>query len=137
MKINIGRQAGKKYRHLLPSTTETTSQFGFYQPNYFRECVAQDTVNIRSAAAVRLMPVVKPTFGRLFLKQYCNFVPMEDIWHPWSSFLAGKPYNGAYAQYIPQESPTVELGFWNLMCMCMSNIHIFKFTSFSKNQVQQ
>ena len=135
MKINIGRQAGKKYRHLLPSTTETTSQFGFYQPNYFRECVAQDTVNIRSAAAVRLMPVVKPTFGRLFLKQYCNFVPMEDIWHPWSSFLAGKPYNGAYAQYIPQESPTVELGFWNLMCMCMSNIHIFKCTSFSEDSV--
>jgi len=122
MKVNIGRQAGKKYRHILPSTTETTSQFGFYQPNYFRECVAQDTVNIRSAAAVRLMPVVKPTFGRLFLKQYCNFVPMEDIWHPWASFLAGKPYNGAYAQYIPQESPTIELGFWNLMCMCMSDI---------------
>lgn len=122
MKVNIGRQTGKKYRHLLPSTTETTSQFGFYQPNYFRECVAQDTVNIRSAAAVRLMPVVKPTFGRLFLKQYCNFIPMEDIWHPWASFLAGKPYNGAYAQYIPQESPTVELGFWNLACMLLSDI---------------
>ena len=135
MKVNIGRQTGKKYRHLLPSTTETTSQFGFYQPNYFRECVAQDTVNIRSAAAVRLMPVVKPTFGRLFLKQYCNFIPMEDIWHPWASFLAGKPYNGAYAQYIPQESPTVELGFWNLMCMCMSTVHIFKCTSFSNDSV--
>lgn len=135
MKVNIGRQTGKKYRHLLPSTTETTSQFGFYQPNYFRECVAQDTVNIRSAAAVRLMPVVKPTFGRLFLKQYCNFVPMEDIWHPWASFLAGKPYNGAYAQYIPQESPTVELGFWNLMCMCLSTINIYKCTSFSEDSV--
>ena len=135
MKVNIGRQTGKKYRHLLPSTTETTSQFGFYQPNYFRECVAQDTVNIRSAVAVRLMPVVKPTFGRLFLKQYCNFVPMEDIWHPWASFLAGKPYNGAYAQYIPQESPTVELGFWNLMCMCLSTINIYKCTSFSEDSV--
>ena len=137
MKINLGRQtSGKKYLHKLPSSITTTSQFGFCQPYYCRESIAQDHYKIRQASAVRLQPVVKPTFGRLFMKQYTSFVPFEEIWHPWGSFLDGKPYSGALEQYIPTVVPSLSLRTLMFFSMCMSELTFFKTTGSSYDSLR-
>lgn len=125
MKVNLGRQTGQKYLHKLPSSVTTTSQFGFVQPFYCRESIAQDHYKIRQAAAVRLQPVVKPTFGRLFLKEYTSFVPMEEIYHPWGSLLDGKPFAGANATYIPGSVPWLPLNVISGLALLMSEISLF------------
>lgn len=133
MKINIKNVTGeKKYTHVIPCQTETTSQFGFYQPIFCRECASQDTVSLRSGSLVRLQPISKPTFGRLSIKQYTNFVPIADIWHAHESFLSGKSYSGAIAQYIPTEFPSVPFYLLNLFCIACSDIHVIHGNTFTK-----
>lgn len=124
MKVNIGRRTGKKFPHTLPKNVYTSSQYGFVQPSLCRECPAQDTIDLRVASKVFLQPLVKPTFGRMFLKQYHNFVPTADIYHPYESMLAGKPYNGSgIAHYIPSGVPTVSLGFLTVCNYLMSDFY--------------
>lgn len=126
MKVRVGKQTGKKYQHLVPSQVETTSNFGFLQPSYCRECAAQDTIDIRIASAVRLQPVVKPTFGRLFLKHYTSFVPYSDLWHAWDSFRSGKSYSGAIQSYIPTEAPSVPISLLTWMTYMCSEMQIIQ-----------
>lgn len=119
MKVNLGRQTGKKYVHSFRRNVNTTGSFGFMQPTFCRELIAQDTITLRSAHAVRLAPLVKPTFGRLEFKQYNNFVPIESIWHPFASFLSGKPYQGVGTSYIPTKVPSLPLNVLTaLVCYC-------------------
>lgn len=127
MKVNVGRQAsGKKYRHNLPKNVYTSSQFGFLQPSVCRELCAQDTVSIRVASSVLLQPVAKPTFGRVFLKQYCSFVPIEELYHPFPSMLKGESYRGVNSSYIPQSVPTVSLAYLTFVCYMMGSVEIWR-----------
>lgn len=119
MKNNLGRQTGKKYVHSFRRNVNTTGSFGFMQPTFCREMIAQDTITLRTAHAVRLAPLSKPTFGRLEFKQYNVFVPFESIWHPFGSFLTGKPYQGVGTSYIPTKVPSLPLNLLTaLVCFC-------------------
>lgn len=128
MKIKNQKQHGKKYPHQLPVSLTTTADFGFVQPCYFRECAAQDTVNLRQASYTLLQPVAKPTFGRCFLKQYSMFVPFEEIWHPWGSFLAKKPYAGAINSYVPTIVPKLNLSYLSWFTYLCSDVYAFEGT---------
>lgn len=125
MKTNIGAVRSKKNRHNLSSSVTTTSQVGFCQPILCRELIPHDFVKIRTASQVFLQPVVKPTFGRLTLRNYKGFVPIEEIYHPFGSFLSGKPYNGAINQYIPSEVPNLPLNMLTVFCYAFSRIYAF------------
>lgn len=125
MKVNLGSVGGKKkYRHNLPRTVNTTSQFGFCQPLCCRELCAQDTVSVRTAHQVYLQPVAKPTFGRLSVKDYKVFVPIEDLYHPFASLLSGKSYSGALEQYIPYEVPNTSLNILSMLVYLCSSIDV-------------
>lgn len=127
MKVNIGTVKGnKKYTHKLPSTVNTTSHFGFCQPICCRELCAQDTISVRTAHQVYLQPVAKPTFGRLSVKQYKSFVPIEDIYHPFASLLSGKSFSGANATYIPTQVPNMFLTQLAYMVYACSDIYGFQ-----------
>lgn len=129
MKVSIARDgAGKKYLHDLNRQGVTTSGFGFCQPLQVREMIAQDHVRLRVAEACRLQPVVKPTFGRLMLKTYNGFVPIEDLYHPYGSLLAGKSYAGAFATYIPTTVPYISSSVLTFMCYMYSSIACFNDT---------
>lgn len=132
MKINVGQNTGKKYRHNLQHSVTTTSQFGFCQPTLVREVNAQDTISLRVASSILLQPIVKPTFGRLFLKQYNMFVPTEEIWHAYPSFLAAKSYHGSGSRYIPQQAPALPLWFLT-WCVHMHSTIWFYTGSFSSS----
>lgn len=129
MKVNIGRRpSGKKYRHPLPQNVYTTSQFGFLQPSLCRELSAQDSAKLRIASLVRLQPLSKPTFGRMFLKQYNAFVPIEELYHPFASMLKGESYRGSGAHYVPTKVPNLPLSFLTLCTYLCSSIRFFTCT---------
>lgn len=129
MKVQINKPTGKKYRHNLSNNVYTTSSFGFCQPVYVRECAAQDTLKLRTANMVYLNPVVKPTFGRLSLKQYKSFVPIEEIWHPFASFISQKPFQGALnGSYVPDKVPSLPLSVLTGFCYFCSEVYVFTLT---------
>lgn len=126
MKVSLGKDTGKKYRHNLNSNVYTTARVGFVQPINCRELCAQDTIKVRSASAVYLNPVAKPTFGRLAIKQYKNFVPIEEIWHPFGSMMVQKPYSGAVGgSYIPTAVPNLPLSYITFMVYMCSVSAVF------------
>lgn len=126
MKVSINKPTGKKYRHNLSNNVYTTSSFGFCQPIFCRECASQDTLKLRTANMVYLNPVVKPTFGRLSIKQYKTFVPIEDIWHPFASFLAQKSYHGTGGSYVPNQVPSAPLGVLTGLVYLCSRVAVFE-----------
>ena len=129
MKAQINKPTGKKYRHNLSNNVYTTSSFGFCQPVYVRECASQDTLKLRTANMVYLNPVVKPTFGRLSLKQYKSFVPIEEIWHPFGSFMSQKPFQGALnGSYIPSQVPCLPLSVLSAFAYYCSEVYVFTVT---------
>lgn len=126
MKVNIGSVGGsKKSLHRIPRSITTTSHTGFCQPICVRELCAQDHLRVRTANKVYFQPMVKPTFGRLFLRNYKSFVPIEELWHAYPSFLAGKSYSGAIAQYIPTMFPSMPIGALVLLSYMCSEVSVF------------
>lgn len=109
MKANIpvlGR--GNKNKHDLTHQVSTSSDFGFVQPVMCNEVEADSTSNIRIGQVVFMAPMVKPTFGKLSLNTYTSFVPCEDIWHAFGSFLSRQSYHGSGSSYIPSRVPEID-----------------------------
>ena len=129
MKVQLNKPTGKKFRHNLSNNVYTTSSFGFCQPIFVRECASQDSLKLRTANKVFLNPVSKPTFGRLSLKQYKSFVPIEEIWHPFASFMAQKPFQGALnGSYIPVQTPCLPLSVLSAIAYYCSEVYVFTLT---------
>ena len=125
MKVALRRWDGKKHLHNLVRQGVTTASFGFCQPFQCREMISQDHIQMRCGQMIRLQPVEKPTFGRLNVKTYHTYVPIEDIWHPFASFLDGKTYSGANKSYIPIKVPFLPLGFLTFLVYLHSGVRIF------------
>ena len=125
MKISIPGLGKKSYPHDLSRQGFTTSSFGFVQPMQVREMVAGDHFQCRVGESVYLQPLEKPTFGRVLVKNYFGYVPYEDLYHPFASFLAGKTYSGAIASYIPMEVPNLTNSFWSFLVYLHSEISYF------------
>lgn len=125
MKVALRRWDGKKHLHNLVRQGVTTASFGFCQPFQCREMISQDHIQMRCGQMIRLQPVEKPTFGRLNVKTYHTYVPIEDVWHPFASFLDGKTYSGANKSYIPTKIPYLPLGFLTFLVYLHSGVRIF------------
>lgn len=129
MKERFGFQTGKKHKRNLVHDNSTTTDFGFMQPILNRRVHAQDTVNLRIAQLVRLMPMPLPTFGTIDLRTYASFVPIEDIWHPFASMMTGQAYNGVNGSYIPVRMPGATVGTLSCLALFCSNIYFAEITS--------
>ena len=126
MKINIRKQSSKrKYPHNLSHDVSTTSDFGFVQPILGREVTSDDSISLRVANVTRLAPMVKPTFGRVTVRQYNAYVPYEDIYHPFGSLLAGKSYRGSGPSYIPSIVPNLSERYFRLMVAMFGTVSIY------------
>lgn len=119
MKVKVkDNSRKKKFLHVLDHDVSTTLDYGFCQPIMCRELNAQDTVNLCIPQFVRLGLVVKPTFGRMHLRTYNKFVPIETIYEPWGSFLAGQSFTHGNTSYIPDEVYNFKLmDLWRLVCL--------------------
>lgn len=109
MKVTLGKSKHKVVS-LPPQSFDvnTTSDFGFMQPTCgCIELVPGSKMHISHKSLVRFHTMNSPTFGRISQRTYHYYVPISDIYHPFESFLAQKPYFGTIQQYIPSEVPSV------------------------------
>lgn len=129
MKTNIPSVNGlKHYVHDLSHDVNTTSDWGFCQPLVCQEIQGKGSkITIRPAQVCRLMPMVFPTFGRIEVKNYSVFVPIESVYHPYGSFRAQQTYQGSNSQYIPDMVISASSALHSLVLKCLSQwtvIHI-------------
>lgn len=88
MRVKVPQVFGKKrYLHNLDHDVSTTLDYGFCQPIMSREIPADTTINFSVAQFVRLGVVVSPTFGRMHLRTYNAFVPIETVYEPLALLL--------------------------------------------------
>ena len=134
MKISIkDGSKRKKFLHDLSHDVSTTADFGFCQPLMSREINAQDTVNLSIPQFVRLGVVVKPTFGRIHLRTYNKFVPVESVYEPWGSFMAGQSYTHGQGTFIPDQVYNMKVAdLWKLCCL-HSELCCFAPTSYTSD----
>lgn len=124
VKIKDGSKR-KKFLHDLSHDVSTTLDFGFCQPIMCREVSAQDTVQLSIPQFVRLGVVVKPTFGRLHLRTYNKFVPIESVYHPYGSFIAGQSFSHGGESYIPDQVSNISLQHLSKLVALCADVVVF------------
>lgn len=107
MKISSSNVSGKHYSHNYRMTNSTTANFSFVQPLMCRMMLPNSTIKGRLASFVRLAPMPFPTFGDLRFRTIARFIPIEDVYPAFASFMSQKPYN-AYSPdtssaYVPNQ----------------------------------
>lgn len=126
MKANVPKQSDlKRYKHNLLHDVSTTSDVGFLQPFMVREFPGNSHVKISCGQIVRFANMVKPTFGSISLNTYNVFVPIESIYHPYSSLRTQQTYMGANATYIPQSVIKVSPFILNCFLRLMSDVEVW------------
>lgn len=105
-KINIGTKQRKNY-HNLSHDVETTSDFGFCQPTVISHINAGSSSKLTTNVGVRLAPLPVPTFGRIRLKTYNSFVPMNEVFEAFDYFQKGTAVQSVLGSYIPTEAPYI------------------------------
>lgn len=108
-KINIGIKKRKNY-HNFSHDVETTSDFGFCQPTVISHVNAGSSSKITTNVGVRLAPLPVPTFGRIRLKTYNSFVPMNEVFEAFDYFQKGTSVQSVLGSYIPKQAPFIPLG---------------------------
>ncbi|QCS36013.1 major capsid protein [Capybara microvirus Cap1_SP_90] len=82
----------KKQKFDLTHDVNTTFNWGELQPLQCRFLPLGDTKSVFNIdSLVRLAPLTAPTFGRMFLKQFHQFVPISDIFPYYNEMLADLP----------------------------------------------
>lgn len=107
-KINIGIKKRKNY-HNFSHDVETTSDFGFCQPTVISHVNAGSSSKITTNVGVRLAPLPVPTFGRIRLKTYNSFVPINEVFEAFDYFQKGTSVQSVLGSYIPKEAPYIPL----------------------------
>lgn len=126
MKVNVPKQSDmKRYKHSLLHDVNTTSDVGFLQPFMVREFPGNSHAKISCGQIVRFANMIKPTFGSISLNTYNVFVPIESIYHPYSSLRTQQTYMGANATYIPQSVIKVSPFILNCFLRLMSDIEVW------------
>lgn len=126
MRVKVPQVFGKKrYTHTLDHDVSTTLDYGFCQPIMAREIPADTTINFSVAQFVRLGIVVSPTFGRMHLRTYNAFVPIETVYEPFGSFIAGQSYSHGGQSYIPTQVTCTTLGQLSACVALHSKIALF------------
>lgn len=101
MKININKQSNKTYRHDYRVTNSTTNNFSFVQPVFCRMMMPQSKIKGSMGSFVRLAPMPFPTFGDIRLKNVARYIPIEDIFPAFASFISRKNYMQNLMDSIP------------------------------------
>ena len=110
-KVRISKDTTNVGVHDLSHDVSSTFEFGFCAPQFSKLMMPDSDMDIDVAASIRLMPMPLPTFGRVSMKYYHEFVPMEDLWRPTNQFFAQQYYNpsqglpSGVTSYVPASVP--------------------------------
>ena len=99
-KIAIGTQKRKNHFDLTHDVT-TTSDFGFCQPTIVRHLVPKSSSTLTTSVGVRLSALPVPTFGRIRLKTYNAFVPIQEVFEAFDYMQKKTSVTSVFGDYIP------------------------------------
>ena len=123
----VTMSGSKRKREFFNLSCDNTSTFGFgeIQPTYVHPMVADSKLVLSSETLVRLAPLNVPTFGRMSLKTYSQFVPLTDIFPCINELLAKTRYTYGNSSYVPQMVPSMRLGILSSMCLVGADIQLW------------
>lgn len=110
-KVRVSKDTKHKGIHDLSHDVSSTFEFGFCAPQFSKLMLPDSDMDIDVAGSIRLMPMPLPTFGRVSMKYYHQFVPMEDLWKPTNAFFSQQYYNPSSQTgslsfgYVPSSVP--------------------------------
>ena len=89
VKVEKGREYSTKL-DLSGSVSETLS-LGKINVKFMRHLLPYTKALVGDESLIYLSPMVRPTYGKLFYKQWHYFLAIEDIWKGYPSFMTGQP----------------------------------------------
>ena len=109
-KIRIPKSGFKRSRFNWSHDVNTTYSWGAIQPTQVKMIQPNSKTTMSTQELIRLAPMVAPTFGRVKLKTFNQFVGMSDIFPNYSALMAQQPVNKIGGTRVPQRIPSARLG---------------------------
>lgn len=98
----------KSFSHNLSFDNNTTMDFGFMQPLLSQYLEPKSKVKLSAKQLVRLAPMPTPSFARMFVQNYAQFVKMTDVVPYYEALLSRMTYRGATGtSYRPTSMPVI------------------------------
>ena len=108
MKFNISAFSNKKSKIDLDFDVNTTAEIGYVQPTLCEEVIPQASYNFECRSMVQVAPLLSPLFGRLSLRQFTSFVPMDDIFHHYAEVLGKRKITHGSMTNLVSSVPTIK-----------------------------
>lgn len=109
-KIRVPKSGFKRSRFNWSHDVNTTYSWGAIQPTQVKMIQPNSKTTMSTQELVRLAPMVAPTFGRVKLKTFNQFVGMSDIFPNYSALMAQQPVNKIGGTKVPKLVPSARLG---------------------------
>ena len=128
---SVTMSGSRRKREFFNLSCDNTTTFGFgeIQPTYVHPMLSDSKLVLGSETLVRLAPLNVPTFGRMSLKTYSQFVPLTDIYPCINELLAKTRYTYYNTSYVPKYVPHITLGMLSAMCLVGADVQIWVRTS--------
>lgn len=113
--IKIPKSGFKRNRFNWSHDINTTFGWGEVQPTECKLLVPGSKTSVNSKGLVRFAPMVVPTFGRVHYKSFSQFVPLEDVFPNFGSFMSQEPTSTASKTAVAKKlccAPLSHLSSW-------------------------
>lgn len=108
MKFNIAGFSNKKSKIDLDYDVNTTAEIGYIQPTLCEEVIPQASYDFECRSMVQVAPLLSPLFGRLSLRQFTSFVPMDDIFHHYAEVIGKRKITHGSMTVVVSSVPTIK-----------------------------
>lgn len=124
-KVTMSSSKRKRALQSLSHDVQTTFGFGEIQPLFCHEIQPDSKLVIQQESLVRLAPMNVPTFGRLKLKAYGQFVPTVDIFPCHNELMAQTRFTYGSTTYVPKYKPMIKYGVLSAMCLAGADCSLY------------
>ena len=116
--IKIPKSGFKRSKFNWSHDINSTFGWGEVQPIECKLLVPNSKTIVNNKGLIRFAPMLSPTFGRVRYKSFSQFVPLEDIYPNFGSFMSQEPKSTANQTQIAKKLvniPLCHLSSWAFM----------------------
>jgi len=113
--IKIPKSGFKRSKFNWSHDVNTTFGWGEIQPTECKLLVPGSKTINNSKGLVRFAPMLVPTFGRVHYKSFSQFVPLEDVFPNFGSFMSQEPTSTAAKTAVAKKlccAPLAHVSSW-------------------------
>lgn len=117
----------KSFSHNLSFDNNTTMDFGFLQPLLSQYLEPKSKVKLSAKQLVRLAPMPTPSFARMYVQNYAQFVKMTDVVPYYEALLSRMTYRGSSgSSFRPTSMPIISNKILCAYLFNVSSIHAYE-----------